>query len=259
MEIPEIDWPVPLKFLDRDGTSLAYRYSSGSNLTVVYTGGFHSNMNGEKASSVFMHAREQGFSALCLDYSGHGSSEGVFEEGNISIWLADTLHLVTELTEGPLVLVGSSMGGWIAQLTALRFTERVKGLVTIAAATDMTEKFIWSKCDDEYRQKLINDGYFEWDSPYDEDPYIITMQLIDDGRQHLLLGNEIQINCPVRLLHGTEDGDIDWQNSLATMGKMTSNDVHLKLIKGAGHRLSEPENIQEILKALDEVVKRASI
>ena len=257
MDIPQVDWPVELSFLKRQETSLAYRYHQGRDLTIVYTGGFHSNMNGEKANAIFKHAVKEGYSALCFDYSAHGQSDGVFAEGNISIWLADTLHLIDKLTSGDIILCGSSMGGWIAILTALQLANKVKGLVTIATATDMTEKFIWDKCGAEHKSQLLNEGFFKWDSDYDEAPYIISMQLIEDGRKHLLLDNPIKVLCPVRMLHGTADGDIDWQNSLETMNKIESEDIHLKLIKGAGHRLSDPEHIIEILQALDQVCTRS--
>lgn len=212
-------------------------------------------MNGEKASEVFKHATEKyGFSALCLDYSGHGSSEGVFHEGNISTWLADALHIIQEVTEGPLIVCGSSMGAWISLLASIELKERVKGILTIAAATDMTQRFIWDKCDEEHKKLLLNEGFFDHNSQYDEEPYRITMQLIEDGRQHLLLGRTIPLSCPVRMLHGTADSDIDWENSLNTMNQLASENVHLKLIKDAGHRLSEPRHIQEIIKALDELI-----
>ncbi len=254
MEEDEITWPVSLSYTTRNKLSLAYRYHPGKTLTVVYTGGFNSNMNGTKANQIFKHAIAQGYAALCLDYSGHGSSDGLFAEGNISTWLEDTIHIINEVTEGPLLMCGSSMGGWITLLTSLRLKKRVKGIVTIAIATDMTEKFIWQKCSEEHTQKLLHEGFFEWQSPYDDDPYIITMQLIKDGRKHLLLDQQIDLTCPVRMIHGTEDTDIDWENSLATMNRLKSDNVHLKLIKGAGHRLSDSEHIAEILAALDKVI-----
>jgi len=255
MEEPQINWSVPLSFSARKGIKLAYRYFQGTELTVVYLGGFHSNMNGEKASKVFKHAsKKYGFSALCLDYSGHGSSDGVFHEGNISTWLDDAIHVINEVTEGPLIICGSSMGAWITFLASLRLKNRVKGILTIAAATDMTEKFIWEKCTDQHKTQLQNQGYFDHNSQYDEEPYRITMQLIQDGKQHLILNDKIELSCPVRMLHGTADEDIDWQNSLNTMNMLKSKDVHLNLIKDAGHRLSDPEHIQEIIQSLDELV-----
>lgn len=256
MDTPTFDWPVPLSFTERNGLKLAYRYHQGKKLTVVYLGGFHSNMNGEKANSVFKHVvNKYGFSALCLDYSGHGSSEGIFHEGNISTWLEDTLHIISEATEGPLIVCGSSMGAWISLLASIALRERVKGILTIAAATDMTQKFIWDKCDEKHKDLLLNQGYFDHNSQYDEEPYRITMQLIEDGKQHLILNNPIPLTCPVRMLHGTADTDIDWQNSLETMNKLDSDDVHLQLIKDAGHRLSDPEHIEEIIKSLESLIK----
>ena len=255
MEEPEITWPVPLLFSKRKGLDLAYRYKQGKDLTIVYLGGFHSNMNGEKANQVFKHAiNKYGFSALCLDYSGHGSSEGIFHEGNISAWLADALHIIEKVTNGPLIICGSSMGAWISTLVSLKIKQKVKGLLTIAAATDMTQKFIWDKCDEAHKNKLLKDGFFDHNSQYDEEPYRITMHLIEDGKKHLILEKPIELNCPVRMLHGTADLDIDWQNSLNTMNQLTSKDVQLNLIKDAGHRLSEPEHIEQIIQSLDELV-----
>jgi pimeloyl-ACP methyl ester carboxylesterase len=254
MEEDEINWPVNLSYTTRNMLSLAYRYHAGNTLTIVYTGGFNSNMNGTKANQIFKQAVAKGYSALSLDYSGHGSSGGNFAEGNISTWLEDTLHIINKVTTGPLIICGSSMGGWIALLASLRLRERIKGIVTIAAATDMTENFIWDRCDDEHTEKLLTEGFFEWQSPYDDEPYIITMQLIIDGRKHLLLNQEIDLHCPIRMLHGTADEDIDWENSLATMNRLKSENVHLKLIKGAGHRLSETKHITAILSTLDEVI-----
>ena len=255
MEDPQINWSVPLSFCQRNQTKLAYRYFLGTKLTVVYLGGFHSNMNGEKASKVFKQASEKyGFSALCLDYSGHGSSEGLFHEGNISTWLDDALYVINEVTDGPLIICGSSMGAWVTLLASLQLGDRVKGILTIAAATDMTEKFIWVKCDEEHKNLLLEQGYFDWDSKYDEDPYRITMQLIDDGKKHLILNGSIPLSCPVRMLHGTADEDIDWQNSLETMEQLESEDVQLNLIKDAGHRLSDPEHIEQIIQSLDELL-----
>ncbi|MCM8540272.1 MAG: alpha/beta hydrolase [Lentisphaeraceae bacterium] len=255
MEQPNITWPVPLSLTERHEHKLAYRYKQGKNLTIVYLGGFHSNMNGEKANQVFKHAVDKyGFSALCLDYSGHGSSEGIFHEGNISTWLADALHIIKTVTDGPLIICGSSMGAWISTLAALQLKERVKALLTIAAATDMTQKFIWEKCDAIHQNKLLTEGFFDHNSQYDEEPYKITMQLIEDGKKHLILDKPIKLNCPVRMLHGTADLDIDWQNSLNTMNQLTSKDVHLNLIKDAGHRLSDPEHIEQIIQAFEELI-----
>ena len=259
MEESDISWPVPLSFTERNGSKLAYRYHQGKDITIVYLGGFHSNMNGEKANQVFKHAvNNYGFSALCLDYSGHGSSEGVFHEGNISSWLKDALCIIQQITEGPLIICGSSMGGWISILTSLQLKERVIGLLTIAVASDMTERFIWNKCDEEHKSLLLKQGYFDHNSQYDEEPYRISMQLIEDGKKHLILEKSIDLNCPVRMLHGTADTDIDWQNSLDTMQQLKSTDVHLNLIKDAGHRLSEPEHIEQIIQSLDELINLAS-
>lgn len=251
MEESDFDWPVEMRFTQRNGNRLAFRYSQGSEKTIVYLGGFHSNMNGEKCFAVFNFARDNDLSVLCMDYSCHGDSEGDFHEATISEWLADVAHVINENVQGDFYLCGSSMGAWISLLTACEFGDRVKGIVTIAAATDMTERFIWDRCQDEQRMLLKEQGYFSWNSQYDDDPYILTQKLIDDGRNHLLLiDEEIPINCPVRLLHGTADDEIVWTNSLETLERLRSEDVTLKLFKGDDHRLSEPKHIREIIRAL---------
>lgn len=255
MEESDFNWPVEKSYTVNNGNRLAFRYSQGSEKTIVYLGGFHSNMNGEKTFAVFNFARDNGYSVLCMDYSCHGDSEGDFHEATISGWLSDVEHVVNQNVKGDFYLCGSSMGAWISLLTALRFGERVKGIVTIAAATDMTEKFIWERCQEEQHTLLKEQGYFSWMSRYDEEPYILTQKLIDDGRKHLLLvDEEIAIDCPVRLLHGTADDEIVWTNSLETMERLKSKDVTLKLFKGDDHRLSEPKHLREIIRALKSII-----
>jgi pimeloyl-ACP methyl ester carboxylesterase len=241
------NWPVELKHSRRNGLNLAYRFSPGRGLALVYLGGFHSNMNGDKCFAAFNGARDAGHPVLCLDYSCHGESEGDFANGTISDWLADVIHLINLNVSGDFILCGSSMGGWISLLTAKHFASRVKGIVTIAVATDMTEKFIWNRLDDSRRNLIETQGFFNWESPYDDDAYVITQKLIVDGRKHLLLDKVIPITCPVRMLHGTADGDIAWENSVATMQALESRDVELKLFKDAGHRLADANHISYML------------
>ncbi|MCM8533679.1 MAG: alpha/beta hydrolase [Lentisphaeraceae bacterium] len=250
----DFDWPVDLKFTEKAGNKLAYRISHGTRKPIVYLGGFHSNMNGEKAFAVFNFARDNDHSVICLDYSCHGDSEGDYRTATVSDWLADVIHVISENIDGEFYLCGSSMGAWISLLTALHFGDRVKGIVTIAAATDMTDRFIWQRCQDEHKHLLKTQGYFEWQSPHDDEPYLLTSELIEDGRKHLLLDREIPIECPVRLLHGTNDEEVVWQTSLDTLEKLESKDVTLKLFKDANHRLSEPDHLREIIKALKSVL-----
>ena len=194
--------------------------------------------------------------ALCFDYRGHGHSEGEFSQFAISDWLDDTLHIVSEVVKGPILFVGSSMGAWIALLASMKLRERVKGILTIAAATDMTE-IIWNACTANQRQLLNEQGYFDWDSDYDDIPFRITMNLIKDGKQHLILREKIPVYCPVRMIHGTGDIDIDSYNSVKTLKLLSSNDAQLNLVKDAEHRLSEPHEIEIILGMLDELLSPA--
>ena len=224
--------------LDRgDGVHLAYAYTPGRQPTLVFLPGFMSDMAGEKATMLAAHASEHGQACLRLDYSGHGASGGQFVHGTIGRWTQDALCLIDRLTEGPLVLAGSSMGGWIALLIARARPDRVAGLVGIAAAPDFTEALMWEGMDAAARATLMRDGLLRVPSAYGGEQ-IITRALIEDGRDHLLLGASIPIACPVRLLHGQRDEDVPWQTALRLAEWLDSADVRVTLVKDAGHRLS---------------------
>jgi pimeloyl-ACP methyl ester carboxylesterase len=222
--------------------------------TVVFLGGFNSDMTGSKATALdsFCHARGYGF--LRFDYSGHGASGGDFLEGSISHWLEDALAVIDRLTEGPLILVGSSMGGWIMLLAALARPERVKGLIGVAAAPDFTEELIWHGLSAGERQRLLDEGKLEQPSEYSADPYVITRTLIEDGRRHLLLGHPIAITVPVRLLHGVADRDVPHRISLRLAERLMADDVVVTLIKDGDHRLSRPQDLARLTQAVDELM-----
>lgn len=219
-------------------TPLAYRRVPGrGGPGVVFLGGFKSDMTGSKASHLAAWCAARGRAFLRFDYSGHGASGGRFEDGTIGRWLDDALAAFDALAEGPQVVVGSSMGGWIALLLALRRPERVAALVGIAAAPDFTEELIWKELSPEIRGAIARDGAWLRPSEYGE-PYPITRALIEDGRKHLLLGGPIPIRAPVRLLHGQRDADVPWEMSLRLAERLESEDVRATLVKGGDHRLS---------------------
>jgi pimeloyl-ACP methyl ester carboxylesterase len=225
-----------------DGTSLAWRRQAGAGPGVVFLGGFHSDMTGSKAEHLAAWCAARGRSFLRFDYSGHGASGGRFEDGTISRWLEDAEAVLTRLTEGPQVLVGSSMGGWIALLLALRHPERVAALIGIAAAPDFTEELMWREMPAGVRAEIMERGSWLRPSEYGE-PYPITRALIEDGRRHLLLGAPIAIRCPVRLLQGQADADVPWQHALRLAERLASPEVEVTLVKDGDHRLSSPAQL----------------
>jgi len=205
-----------------------------------------SDMTGSKALCLEDFAQRRGQAFLRFDYQGHGASSGRFEEGTIGLWSADAVAALDELTEGPQVLVGSSMGGWIMLLAALARPQRVAGLLGIAAAPDFTEDLMWDAYPQEVRETLQRDGVYHEPSDYGEEPYTITKALIDEGRKHLLLRDPVPIVCPVRLIHGMADPDVPWELAIRLAERLESDDVEVTLIKGGGHRLSEPEDLDRL-------------
>ncbi len=243
--------------LDRgDGTELAYALTPGQAPTVVFLPGFMSDMTGDKALAVEAFCRTRGQACLRLDYSGHGTSGGRFEDGTISRWTEDALFLVDRLTEGPILVIGSSMGGWIALHVALARPGRVAGLIGIAAAPDFTERLMWESMAPPERAALLRDGFLRVPSAYGGEQ-IITRALIEDGRGRLLLGGPISIACPVRLLHGIEDADVPWETALALSAALVARDVRISLIKDGEHRLSRPEDIGLLCASLEELLRTA--
>jgi pimeloyl-ACP methyl ester carboxylesterase len=236
--------------LDRgDGVELAWARRGGTNPTVVFLPGFRSDMTGDKATALAACFAERGQAMLRFDYSGHGVSGGRFEDGTIGRWTDDALAVIDRLTEGPLVLVGSSMGGWIALLAALARPDRVAALIGIAAAPDFTETLMWQAMSFEQRATLMRDGVLPRPSEYGE-PYPITRALIEDGRNRLLLHASIALDCPVRLLHGQDDPDVPWEMALRIAEQLTSQDVQVILVKDGDHRLSRPQDLALLRRTL---------
>jgi pimeloyl-ACP methyl ester carboxylesterase len=247
-----------------DGASVAYVASppqeGDRRPGVVFCGGFVSDMTGTKARYFEAFCRDRGQAYVRFDYYGHGRSSGRFEDGTIGRWAADAVAVLDAATEGRQVLVGSSMGGWIAVLAALARPERVAGLVGIASAPDFTEELIWQQMDDAARAAVVRDGVWQRPTQYDdEDPHRITMGLIEEGRRHLLLGGPIAVDCPVRLFHALDDPDVPWTCSLRLAERLTASDVRLSLIKLAGHRLSRDEDLALIAGGIAELSDRPDL
>ena len=234
----------------RNGTTIAYRRHEGSNPGIVFIHGLRSDMNGTKALAIDALCREAGRAFLCFDLSGHGQSSGRFEEGSIGAWKDDVVEALDRLTSGPQILVGSSLGGWLMLLAALARPDRVQALLGLAAAPDFTEDLMASSFDSEQRRLLESEGRVLIEDCYGDEPYAITRHLIEEGRDHLLLRGPIAIDCPVVLIQGQQDRDVPWQTALALADRLRSPNVSVTLLKSAGHRLSEPEQLALISSTL---------
>jgi len=231
-----------------DGNSVAYARTEGRAPTVVFLGGFRSDMTGTKAVALEAWAEKTGRAFLRFDYLGHGQSSGRFEDGTIGRWLDDSLAAIDELTTGKLALVGSSMGGWLSLLVARARPELLAGLVLIAAAPDFTERML-----PEDRVALERDGRLERPSQYSSEPSVFTWKLIEEGRRHLLLDKKLVLPCAVRLLHGQSDPDVPWEYSLQIAAHLEAPEVITTLIKGGDHRLSTPADIARLIATVEEL------
>jgi pimeloyl-ACP methyl ester carboxylesterase len=232
------------------GRKLAYHQLAGQGVGVVFLGGFRSDMGGTKAVHLAEWAARMGRPFLRFDYSGHGQSGGAFEAGCIGDWFADAADIIAARTNGPQILVGSSMGGWIALLLARAIPAKVAGLVGIAAAPDFTEDSMWAGFSDAQRAELAALGVVHLPSDYDA-PYPITRRLIEDGRNHLVLRAPLPLPFPVRLLQGTDDTDVPPSVALRLLAHAMGNDIYLTLVKGADHRFSSPACLDMITKTID--------
>lgn len=241
-------------FLDLpQGRRLAYALTEGKEPGVVFLGGFKSDMSGSKAKAIEEFCREDGRRCLRFDYTGHGLSSGKFHDGTIGQWKQDSLDVIEKLTQGPSVLVGSSMGAWIMLLVSLKKPEKVAGLVGIASAPDFTERLVWDAITPEQKKQMKEEGGILVPDCYGGEPYPLTYKLIKDGRKHLLFGDVLDIRVPVRLIHGTEDKDVPWRMSHELMEHIASPDISLELIKGGDHRLSQPAQLATIIRSVEEL------
>jgi pimeloyl-ACP methyl ester carboxylesterase len=243
--------------LNREGRpSLAFARTPGLAPTVLFLTGFRSGMTGGKALHLERHCARAGQAYLRFDYGGQGASGGRFEDGCVGDWCEDALAIVDRVVEGPVVLAGSSMGGWIMLLAALRRHERVRGLVGIAAAPDFTHDLILPGLTPQQRLLLDRDGVLLAPSAYGE-PTPITRRLLEDGERHLLLRGPIPVRCPVHLLHGQGDPDVPWRTSLRLAARLESPAVTVELVKDGDHRLSREEDLRRIAAAVDRVLEQA--
>lgn len=237
-----------------DGTAIAYHHTAGRTPGVVFCGGFMSDMSGTKASALEVHCSSVGRAYTRFDYRGHGRSSGRFVEGTVGLWAEDAGAVLAEVTTGPQIVVGSSMGGWIMLLLALARPDRVAGLVGIAPAPDFVLR-MWEAFGPEIRRELERDGVYRRPSQYGDGPYEITMSLIEDGRRNLVLPRAAEIRCPVRILHGMADPDVPWAGSLELVERLGSDDVEAIFVKSGDHRLSTPEDIARMSAVVEALAR----
>jgi pimeloyl-ACP methyl ester carboxylesterase len=238
---------------------IAVRARTGTAPGLFWLGGFNSDMQGTKALALDAWAAAHGRACVRFDYSGHGESGGKFIDGTIGRWLEDSVAVFEQCCRGPQVVIGSSMGGWMALLLAREVAMRsmnatLAGLVLIAPAPDFTEELMWKGFSPEIRQEIEGKGVWMRPSEYgDGSPYPITRALIEEGRQHLLLGGSIEVGCPVRILQGAKDPDVPWQHAFTLVHRLPADDVVLTMIQDGDHRLSRPQDIARMIAAVAEI------
>jgi pimeloyl-ACP methyl ester carboxylesterase len=237
--------------------TVAVRAREGAGPGLFWLGGFKSDMKGTKAEALDRWAEDAGRACVRFDYSGHGESGGEFTVGTIGRWLEESLAVYTRFAQGPQVIIGSSMGGWLALLLAralpkLNGTAPIAGMVLIAPAVDFTEELMWKQFSDATKRQIEQKGTWLRPSAYGEEPYPITRGLIEDGRRHLLLGGLIETRCPVHVLQGVQDPDVPWRHAVELVSRFSRDDVVLTLIKDGDHRLSRPEDIDRLIAAVKE-------
>ena len=237
--------------------TIAIRARAGKSPGLFWLGGFKSDMKGTKAQALDQWAASAGRGCVRFDYSGHGESGGDFRDGTIGRWLEESLAVYTRFAEGPQIVIGSSMGGWLALLLARALplhkdAPPIAGMVLIAPAVDFTEELMWKQFSTATRREIEEQGAWMRPSAYGEEPYPITRGLIEDGRNHLLLGGLIETHCPVHILQGVQDPDVPWQHAVELVSRFSRDDVVLTLIKEGDHRLSRPEDIERLIAAVKE-------
>lgn len=246
--------PRPERLTLADRTILAYHRQPGARPGVLFLGGFTSDMTGAKATTLDAWCRVRGQAFVRFDYSGHGASSGRFADGTIGRWAEEAVAVLDRLTEGPQILVGSSMGAWVMLLAALARPERIAGLLGLACAVGFTRYLLWDRLDDRLRERLRRERVISLPSPYGE-PYIIALNLIEEAERHRLLdGPELPIHGPVRLIHGMSDADVPWRTSIEVARKLASPDVRVILVKDGEHTLSREQDLRLLTRTLGEMV-----
>ncbi|MDG1287104.1 MAG: alpha/beta hydrolase [Rickettsiales bacterium] len=249
----------PQMFKCPDGGEIAYHKTDGETPGVIFLGGFRSDMTGSKAMALEEFCKERGQQFIRFDYFGHGESGGAFVEGTIGRWADNAIAVLDELAGGkPQILVGSSMGGWLMLLVALKRPKKVAGLLGIAAAPDFTELLMWDKFTPEQQTEMREKGVIEIPNCYDEEPYKITMNLIAESGEHLVLDGNIDINCPVMLVHGMKDEDVPWEFAMTLNEKLASKDVRTLLVDDGDHRMSSEKHLKIIRKQLNRMLDELS-
>ena len=241
-------------FLDIDGRQIAWRGREGTSPGIVFLGGFASDMLGTKAEFLDHYCQARGRAFLRLDYSGHGESSGNFINGTIGQWTADALAVFDAQTTGSQVLIGSSMGGWIALLLARARPQCLAGLIGIAAAPDFTEDMMWADFDDVIKKQIMDEGVYLEPSDYSDEPTPITRKLIEDGRQQLVLQSPLEINVPVRLIQGMQDPEVPWQTAIKLAAHIDGDDIDVILRKNGDHRLSNDDDLKHLASVLDSLL-----
>lgn len=223
--------------------------------TIVFLGGLMSDMEGTKAIALEEYCKKHEYNFIRFDYLGHGESDGKFTDGTISKWKDNVIAVIDNLTEGAVLLVGSSLGGWLMHLAALERKDRIIAMIGIAAAPDFTKDLMWDMFDDNVKEELEEKGIYNMPSEYSDCPYPITMDLITDGKQNLLLDKDIDLDIPVRLIHGTKDDDVPYELSMKLSERLISEDVQVTLVKKGDHRMSDDAAIQILCRTLEELLQ----
>lgn len=249
MRVPQI-----ARLQGDDGETIAYLRHNGKAPLVLWLGGFKSDMQGTKGEALASWCAASDRACLRFDYFGHGASSGDFRQGTIGRWRENVLTVIDRLTDEDLVLVGSSMGGWLALHAALARPERIKGMLLIAPATDFTEVLFWSRFPETVREAIEKTGEWLWPSAYDAQPYPITRALIEDGRKYLLLGRPVHLSCPVRIIQGMKDPDVPWTHALKLVDAL-EGDVVLTLVRDGDHRMASPDGLRRMTRAVEELVE----
>jgi pimeloyl-ACP methyl ester carboxylesterase len=246
--------PQPALLLRDDGATIAYHRRAGKSPGIVFLGGFRSDMTGTKALCLDAFCASRGQAFLRFDPFAHGASSGDWEDATIGRWAADAVAVLDQLTQGPQILVGSSMGGWLMLLVAKARPERVAGLLGIAAAPDFTADLMWRRFSDAEKATLEREGGLRIASEYDPDGYLVTRRLIEDGARHLVLRGPLPLACPMRLIHGMRDAEVPWGTSLRLAERLASSDVTLTLVKEGDHRLSGDADLARMCRTLAELI-----